>query len=90
MLINADMTQSGFSQFSGDWQFAKDDQPVLAHVSSDYTPPSVRKRSPAPGAKVSPRSRIVVTFSERMENVSAKTFDLVGPGGRHVSAARDI
>jgi hypothetical protein len=86
VLINADMTQSGFSQFSGDWQFAKDRQPILAHVSNDYTPPRVRKRSPAPGAKVSTKSRIIVTFSERMENVSAKTFDLVGPGGRHVSA----
>ena len=86
VLINADMTQIGFSQFSGDWQFAKDRQRVLAHVSNDYQPPRVRKRSPAPGARVSPRSRIVVTFSERMENVSAKTFDLVGPGGRHVSA----
>jgi hypothetical protein len=86
VLINADMTQSGFSQFSGDWAFAKDNQEVLAHVSNDYVPPSVRKRSPKPGAKVSPRSQIVVTFSERMQNVSSKTFDLVGPGGRHVSA----
>ena len=86
VLINADMTQSGFSQFSGDWQFARDNQPVLAHVSNDYSAPRVRKRSPAPGAKVSPKSPIVVTFSEPMENLSSKTFDLVGPGGRHVSA----
>jgi Bacterial Ig-like domain len=86
VLVNADMTQTGFSQFSGDWQFAKDNQTVLAHVSNDYKPPSVRKRSPAPGAKVSTKSRIIVTFSERMENLTAKTFDLVGPGGRHVSA----
>jgi hypothetical protein len=86
VLVNADMTQSGFSQFTGDWEFAKDNQAVLAHVSSDYKPPRVRKRSPGPNAKVSPRSKVVVTFSERMQNVSSKTFDLVAPGGKHVSA----
>jgi hypothetical protein len=86
VLINADMTQSGFSQFAGDWEFAKDDQAVLAHVSNDYAPPRVRRRSPKAGQKVSRKAQIVVTFSERMQNLSSKTFDLVGPGGRHVSA----
>ena len=86
VLINADMTQSGFSQFTGDWEFTKDTQAVLAHVSADYTPPKVRKRTPAAGARVSPRSKVVVTFSERMENVNTKTLNLVGPGGKRVSA----
>ena len=86
VLVNADVTQSGYSQFTGDWEFAKDGQTVLAHVSSDYAPPSVRKRSPKAGAKVGRSSKVVVTFSERMQNVNAKTFDLVGRGGRHVSA----
>jgi hypothetical protein len=86
VLINADMTQNGFSQFEGDWQWAKDAQPVFAHVSSDYTPPRVRKRSPKPGARVSPKAQIVVTFSERMQNLSTKTFDLVASGGGHVPA----
>ena len=86
VLINGDMTQSGFSQFTGDWEFAKDDQLVLAHVSNDYAPPRVRKRSPGPGAKVARSAKVVVTFSERMQDISTKTLDLVEPGGRHVSA----
>jgi Bacterial Ig-like domain len=86
VLVNADATQSGFSQFRGDWEFTKDLQEVLAHVSADYTPPRVRKRSPRSGAKVARRSAVVVTFSEPMENVSTKTIGLTGPGGRKVSA----
>ncbi|HEX8053249.1 MAG TPA: Ig-like domain-containing protein [Thermoleophilaceae bacterium] len=86
VLINGDVTQNGFSQFTGDWAYSKDNQPVLAHVSSDYTPPRVRKRSPASGAKVARSAPVVVTFSEPMQNISTKTLDLIGPGGRHVSA----
>jgi hypothetical protein len=84
VLVNADTRQSGFSQFLGDWQFAKDGQEVLAHVSADYTPPRVRRRSPAAGAKVSRKARVQITFNEPMENVSTKTVSLVGPRGRKV------
>jgi hypothetical protein len=86
VLINADTTQSGFSQFRGDWEFARDGQAVLAHVSSDYTAPRVRKRSPRPGSKASTKAAVVVTFSEPMENLGSKTLQLVGPGGRRVSS----
>ncbi|HEX8741718.1 MAG TPA: Ig-like domain-containing protein [Thermoleophilaceae bacterium] len=85
VLVNGDARQAGFSQFLGDWEFAKDGQEVLAHVSADYTPPRVRKRSPSSGAKASPRTKVVVTFSEPMENVTSKTVGLVGPGGKRVS-----
>ncbi|HEX2125200.1 MAG TPA: Ig-like domain-containing protein, partial [Thermoleophilaceae bacterium] len=58
----------------------------LAHVSNDYTPPRVRKRSPASGAKVSRRAQVVITFNEPMQNVSTKTVVLVGRGGKKVPA----
>jgi hypothetical protein len=86
VLVNGDATQSGFSQLRGDWEFSRDGQEVLAHMSSDYTPPRVRKRSPRVGAKVARRSAVVMTFSEPMENVTTKTIGLTGPGGRKVPA----
>ena len=84
VLVNADTTQAGFSQFLGDWEFAKDGQEVLAHVSADFTPPRVRRRSPAGGATVSRKARVVITFNEPMQNVSTKTVSLVGPRKRKV------
>jgi hypothetical protein len=85
-LINSDMTQSGFSQFSSDWDFTRDEQEISAHLSSDFTAPSVRKRSPGPGKTASTKARVVVTFSEQVANVSDRTFNLLGPGGKQVSA----
>jgi hypothetical protein len=84
VLINADATQSGFSQSRGDWAFDRDGQAVLAHVSSDYTPPRVRKRSPAPGARVSTKASVAITFSEPMRNLTTSTVQLVGPRGKRV------
>jgi hypothetical protein len=86
VLVNADATQSGFSQFRGDWEFTKDRQPVLAHVSADYSPPSTRRRSPKPGQQVSPKAQVVITFSEPVDNVTDKTITLVRRGGRKVPA----
>ncbi|HEX8646877.1 MAG TPA: Ig-like domain-containing protein [Thermoleophilaceae bacterium] len=83
-LINADARQIGYSSFLNDWLYARDSQLAKAHVSNDYTPPRVRKRSPGPGAKVSPRAPVVVTFNEPMQNVSTKTIVLVGRGGKKV------
>lgn len=85
VLVNADARQSGFSQSFGDWKFAKDGQEVLAHVSADYTRPTVRRRSPRAGQTVSRKAKVVITFSEPMENVTSKTITLVGAGGRKVS-----
>jgi hypothetical protein len=84
VLINADTSQSGFSTNRGDWAYNRDGQVVLAHVSSDYTPPRVRRRRPAHGAKVSTKASVAVTFSEPMLNVTANTLRLVGPGGKKV------
>jgi hypothetical protein len=84
VFINADTTQNGFSQIRGDWTFTRDGQVVLAHVSSDYTPPRVRKRSPAPGTRVSTKASVAITFTEPMANLTTKTVQLVGPGGKRV------
>ena len=87
VLVNADAAQTGFSQFLNDWVFRADSQAVLAHVSSDYTSPTVRKRSPKPGATVSTKASVVVTFSEPMENITKNTVQLVAPGGKTVSVS---
>ena len=86
VLVNGDARQSGYSQFLGDWQYSRDSQEVLAHVSNDYTPPRVRKRSPkVESSTASSRAKVVITFSEPMENISTKTITLLGRGGKKVS-----
>jgi hypothetical protein len=85
VLVNADSTQSGFSQFLGDWEFAKDGQEVLAHVSNDYVAPTVRRHSPKSGTTVSPRSQVIINFSEPMENVTGNTIGLTAANGRRVA-----
>jgi hypothetical protein len=90
VLTNGDATQTGFSQFLNDWQFAAEGQTVLAHVSNDYTPPTVRKRSPKPGAKVSTKASVTITFSEPLQNVTKSTVQLVGPGAKKVSVTLTI
>jgi Big-like domain-containing protein len=85
-LVNADVTQGGFSQAFGDWEFTKDEQAIAAHVSTDFVSPSVRKRLPGPGGHTSTKGKVVVTFSEQMANVTASTLDLLGPGGKKVPA----
>jgi hypothetical protein len=86
VLVNADSTQTGFSQFRGDWVFARDGQAVVAHVSSDYVAPRVRRRSPRPGARVTTKAAVTITFNEPMENVTTKTVQLIGPGNKKVSS----
>ena len=85
-LINADARQAGYSSFLGDWIYARDSQLAVAHLSNDYTPPRVRRRAPAPGAKASPRTQVVVTFNEPMQNISTKTLVLLGRDGKKVPA----
>jgi hypothetical protein len=50
---------------------------VFARVSTDFSPPRLRKRSAA-------RSKIKLQFSEAVGNVSSHTISLVGPGGHKV------
>jgi len=86
-LINADTSQDGFSQATGDWDFTKDGQGTGARISTDFTPPSVAKRSPGVGKRgVARKSSVVVSFSEGVAGVSTRSLKLIGPGGRAVSA----
>jgi hypothetical protein len=87
VLVNADVSQSGFSQLANDWQFTKNGQAVSALVSNDFTAPRVRNRTPGPGRHgVSRTSGVSVRFSEAVSGVSSSTLRLIGPGGRRVGA----
>jgi hypothetical protein len=79
VLVNADASQAGFSRTLGDWVFRRDGQEVFARVSTDFSPPALRKRSISGG-------RIKFQFSEAVGNVSSRTVTLTGPGGRRVRA----
>jgi hypothetical protein len=86
-VINADTSQDGFSRELQDWDWKKDSQRINARVSTDSTPPSVRTRAPRPGTRrASTRTRVKVSFSERMFELTSKSVRLVGPGGRSVKA----
>jgi hypothetical protein len=76
-IVNADASQAGFSNSLGDWVFKRDGQPVFARVSTDFSPPRLRKRSTA-------RTRIKLQFSEAVGNVTSHTISLIGPGGHKV------
>ncbi len=89
VLVNSDVSQSGWSSARNDWAFTKDAQPVIAAVSvpGDVTPPGVTGHSPTPGAGSVPLSTDVsATFSEPVAGVSPGTFQLIGPDGRTVPA----
>jgi hypothetical protein len=87
VVVNGDASATRFSRTLGDWLWLKDSQAINVRVSADFTPPAVRRRSPAPGARrASTRSRVKVSFSERMFELSARTVKLIGPGGRSVKA----
>ena len=87
VLVNADVSQDGFSQSLGDWHFTKDHRSISGFVSNDFTPPAVRRRSPRPGRHgVSRRAKVVVAFTEAVGDVNSRTAELIGPGGRRVPA----
>jgi hypothetical protein len=88
VLVNADPRTNGhFSEARQDWVWLKDDQPVEAHVSTDFTPPAVRRRSPGPNAHgVSTRLRVTVELSEPIAGADARTVILIGPDGHRVRA----
>ena len=87
VVINGDTSAGRYSRTLGDWLWLKDGQSINARVSADFTAPSVRRRSPSPGARrASTRSRVKVRFSERMFELTSRTVRLVGPNGRSVKA----
>jgi hypothetical protein len=88
VLINSDYKVSGGSELTGDWIYTRDKQPFYARVSTDLRAPRVVKVSPRSRAKrVARRPHVKVRFSEPVRGLSAKTVQLVGPGGRVVRAS---
>ena len=86
-VINADTSQDGFSRQLQDWDWKKDSQRINARVSTDSTAPSVKVRSPRPGThRASTRTRVKVSFTERMFELTTKSVRLIGPGGHSVKA----
>jgi hypothetical protein len=86
-VINADTSQDGFSRQLQDWDWRKDSQAINARVSTDTTAPKVKSRAPRAGThRASTRTRVKVSFSERMFELSSKSVRLVAPGGRSVKA----
>jgi hypothetical protein len=88
VLVNADYEVTGGSPLTGEWNYKRDAQPYYARVSTDLRAPRVVKVSPRARAKrIGRRPRVKVTFSELVRGASAKTVQLVGPGGRVVGAS---
>ena len=86
VLVNADASEDGYDANAADWRFTKDRSVVTAFDSNAFTQPSVRRRSPRPGRRGVPRkASIVVSFSEPVGEVSARTVKLLGPGGHAVA-----
>lgn len=85
VLINADTRVIGASDTTGDWIYRADNQAFAARVSTDFTPPRIRTTSPRAGSRTaSVRSRVKVTFDERVMGVDRKSVRLVAANGRTV------
>jgi hypothetical protein len=85
VVVNADTSQDGFSRQLQDWDWRKDGQAISARVSTDLLAPSVKRRAPIPGSHhTSTRTRVKVSFSERLFDLTSKSVRLVGPGGHSV------
>src|SRR3989442_13976818 len=68
VVVNADASESGYSNQLGDWVFKRDGQQVFARVSTDFSPPRLRKHS----TKGSGGSIVIkLQFSEAVGNVNA-------------------
>jgi hypothetical protein len=87
VVVNADTSQSRYSQLLGDWVWRKENQPINARVSADFHAPRVTHRWPKPGTRRASRyGHVSVTFSERLFVLTTHTVRLVGPSGHSVRA----
>jgi hypothetical protein len=86
VLINGDGRTTGrFSRTLQDWEWVADGAKVTARISTDFKPPSIRKRTPGAGRRgVSRHPSLRVNFSEPMMNVGTRTVLLVGPHRKKV------
>jgi hypothetical protein len=87
VVVNADTSETRYSQAAGDWLWRKDNQPINARVSADNHAPRVTHRWPKPGTRRASRfGHASVTFSERMFELTSSSVRLVAPNGRSVKA----
>lgn len=88
VLINGDGRTTGrFSRTLQDWEWVGDGANVTVRISTDFKPPSIRKRTPGAGRHgVSRKPSIRIRFSEPMMNVDKRTIVLVGPHKKKVRA----
>ena len=76
VIINADVSQSGYSQQLGDWVWLGDGEPITLAVN-DFTKAKL--------SRVRPRATSVsLAFSESVAGLSTSSVKLVGPNGRSV------
>jgi hypothetical protein len=85
VLVNSDVSHGDWTEARGDWEWTRDEQLVMARVTSDTGGPRVTGLLPARGAKrVSTRRAVSVTFSEPVSGVGENTFLLRTRAGRKV------
>jgi hypothetical protein len=86
-VINADTSETRYSQTVGDWLWTKDAQAINARVSADFHAPRVTHRWPHSGShRASRYGHVSVTFSERMFELTTRSVKLVAPNGHSVKA----
>ena len=87
VLVNADVSETGFSQTAGDWLFSKNGAAVSAAVSTDFTPPRIKSRTPRPNQRgVSRRTSIVLHFSKAIVGATSRSVELIDGRGHRVRA----
>jgi hypothetical protein len=76
VIVNADISQSGYSQQLGDWVWLGDGEPITLALN-DFTKTKVRRIRQA-------SSGVMVTFDEAVAGLSTSSVKLIGPNGRSV------
>ncbi|MFL5779820.1 MAG: Ig-like domain-containing protein [Thermoleophilaceae bacterium] len=84
VVVNADWDSHGFSRTTGAWTYSRDHQPVAARVSNRFAPLRLRGASPAAGARVSSKARVVLRFSAALSHAGARSIRLRDSHGKRV------
>jgi Bacterial Ig-like domain len=84
VLVNADSDPAGYSRTTGAWVYRHDHQAVSARVSNRFAPLRLRGATPAAGARVSPRTRVVFHFSAPVSRGSLRSIRLRDSYGKRV------
>lgn len=84
VLVNSDFSQQGFSRTVGDWLFRRDAQSYVARMTTDFTAPRLRTRSPRPGGRTGTRPTISVVFSKAVLGTGGHAVELLGARGRRI------